>query len=320
MGLGTVPPDQKEAEEPIPTDSSAVMAPEGDDKNANQSKGVFPEESGSTSRIWNSLRVKIAIFLLSFGIFLALWQGLATLTNNSLILSAPVPVFQALIRLLQNNLPRAAEGLQSPSTAIIQTIEIIFLGFGLSALVGIPIGILEGRWSFAEDIIDPWINATYSIPIVALIPTLYFAIGGSFFAFVFIAFLLSVFSIIVNTQNGVKYTVGSLADVGRSFRASEIQFITKIVLPSSLADIITGLRIGLGRAILGAILAQVLLSGNGLGGMMTTFQDLYDTPYTMATILIIAVLGIVLLQLPKLLENRFITWRPSDQISGDTAN
>ena len=48
--------------------------------------------------------------------------------------------------------------------------------------------------------------------------------------------------------------------------------------------------------------------------MMTTFQDLYDTPYTMATILIIAVLGIVLLQFPKLLENRFITWRPSDQI------
>jgi ABC-type nitrate/sulfonate/bicarbonate transport system permease component len=319
MGLGTVPPDQKEAEEPIQIDSSAVVAPESRDENGDRLK-AFPEETGRTSRIWNSLRVKIAIFILSFGIFLGLWQGLATLTNNSLILSAPVPVFQALIRLLQNNLPRAAEGLQSPSTAIVQTIEIIFLGFGLSAVVGIPIGILEGRWSFAEDIIDPWINATYSIPIVALIPTLYFAIGGSFLAFVFIAFLLSVFSIIVNTQNGVKYTVGSLADVGRSFRASETQFITKIVLPSSLADIITGLRIGLGRAILGAILAQVLLSGNGLGGMMTTFQDLYDTPYTMATILIIAVLGIVLLQFPKLLENRFTAWRPSDQISGDATN
>jgi len=319
MGLGTVPPDQKETEEPIQTDSSAAIALQTHDENGNQPKGTFPEEPGRTTRIWSSLWVKIGIFILSFGIFLILWEILATLTNNSLILSAPVPVFQALIRLLQNNIPRAAEGLQSPSTAIIQTIEIIFLGFGLSALVGIPIGILEGRWSFAEDIIDPWINATYSIPIVALIPTLYFAIGGSFLAFVFIAFLLSVFSIIVNTQNGVKYTVGSLADVGRSFRSSEMQFITKIVLPSSLADIITGLRIGLGRAILGAILAQVLLSGNGLGGMMTTFQDLYDTPYTMATILIIAVLGIALLQLPKLFENRFIAWRPSDQNSGDAA-
>ncbi len=320
MGLGTVPPDQKEVEASIQTDGSAVIAPESHDESADRPKGAFPEEPGNASRIWNSLWVKVAIFVLSFGIFLALWEVLATLTNNSLILSGPVPVFQALIRLLQNNLPRAAEGLQTPSTAIIQTIEIIFLGFGLSAVVGIPIGILEGRWSFAEAIIDPWINATYSIPIVALIPTLYFAIGGSFLAFVFIAFLLSVFSIIVNTQNGVKYTVGSLADVGRSFRASEMQFITKIVLPSSLADIITGLRIGLGRAILGAILAQVLLSGNGLGGMMTTFQDLYDTPYTMATILIIAVLGIVLLQLPKLLENRFITWRPSNQNPGDAAN
>ncbi len=180
MGLDTVPPDHKEVEASIQTESSAVIAPKSRDKNGDRPKGAFPEELGSTSRIWNSLWVKIAIFILSFGIFLALWEGLATLTNNSLILSGPVPVFQALIRLLQNNLPRAAEGLQTPSVAIIQTIEIIFLGFGLSAVVGIPIGILEGRWSFAEAIIESWINATYSIPIVALIPTLYFAIGGSF--------------------------------------------------------------------------------------------------------------------------------------------
>jgi len=308
-----VPPDSSAEAE-----NSSVVEPETE--NEDQEKESFPEEPWSSSRIWNSLALRIVIFLVSFGIFLALWEILATITNNSLIVSGPVPVFEALVKLLGNNIPRAAEGLQTPSVAILQTIEIIFLGFGLAALVGIPVGILEGRWSFAEDIIDPWINATYSIPIVALIPTLYFAIGGSFPAFVFIAFLLAVFSIVVNTQNGVKYTVGSLADVGRSFRASETQFISKIILPSSLADIITGLRIGLGRAILGAILAQVLLSGNGLGGMMTTFQDLYDTPYTMATILIIAVLGIVLLQLPKLLENRFITWRPSGESSGGVAN
>ncbi len=315
MGLGQVPPDPQTNHE-----SSTVAELENEREDDGQLERSAVEEPKSNRRIWNSFAGRAIVFLLSFGIFLVLWQILASLTNNSLIVSGPVPVFEALINLLENNIPRAAEGLQTPSVAILQTIEIIFLGFGLAAVVGIPVGILEGRWSFAEDIIEPWINATYSIPIVALIPTLYFAIGGSFLAFVFIAFLLAVFSIIVNTQNGVKYTVGSLADVGRSFRASEAQFITKIVLPSSLADIITGLRIGLGRAILGAILAQVLLSGNGLGGMMSTFQNLYATPYTMATILIIAVLGIVLLELPKLLENRFITWRPLEQISGGVTN
>jgi len=254
--------------------------------------------------ISGSLRARLAVFALTFLIFLSLWQLIASLTNNSLILAKPLPVFQALVNLLQDNVPRATEGLQNPTIAIVQTLEIVFLGFGLAAIVGIPIGILEGRWNFAAGIIDPWIDATHSIPIVALIPTLYFAIGGSFFAFVFIAFLLAVFSIIVNTQSGVKYSIGFLSDVGRSFRASELQFISKIVLPASMPDIITGLRVGLGRAILGAVLAQALLSGNGLGGMIVTFQDLYATPYTMATLLLIAVLGILVLQLPKQLEKR----------------
>ncbi len=193
--------------------ASSVTDADFDDPNATSvivgdGAEVYEEEGSSMS-------TKFAIFLISFGIFLASWQIVASATGNSLIISNPLTVFRALVQLLANNVPSAAEGIQQPSAAIALTLEVILIGFGFGAVVGIPVGILAGRWSLAESIIDPWVIATYSIPIVALLPTLYYALGGSFFADVFITFLLSVFTIIVNTQNGVKYMSRSLADVGR---------------------------------------------------------------------------------------------------------
>jgi len=172
-----------------------------------------------------------------------------------------------------------------------------------------------GRWKTAEIVIDPWLNAAYSIPIVILIPMLYFAIGADFFAEVFVTFLLTVFTVIVNTHNGVRYVSNSLAEVGKSFGASEAQFIAKIILPASLPDIIAGMRIGMGRAILGAVLAEALMSGNGLGGMMFTFQAVLNTPYMMAVVLLIALMGVVVLQFPKLLERRLSRWKETETTS-----
>jgi NitT/TauT family transport system permease protein len=262
-----------------------------------------------------SIPAKIGIFLLSFSVFIVIWEILASISNNSLLLSKPGAVLQALINLLENKIPLAAQGIELPESAIFQTLAVILLGFGLSLAVGIPVGIIAGRWKLAEDIIDPWVSATYSIPIVALIPVLYYAIGGNFLADVFVAFLLSVFTIIVNTQSSIKYTSSTLAEVGKSFRASEVQFITKVVLPASLPDIIAGMRIGLGRAILGAVLAQALLSENGLGGMMMTFQALYATPYMMAVVVLIALMGILVLQGPKLLEKKLFKWKETERMS-----
>jgi ABC-type nitrate/sulfonate/bicarbonate transport system permease component len=83
---------------------------------------------------------------------------------------------------------------------------------------------------------------------------------------------------------------------------------------------VTGLRIGIGRAILGAILAEALLTESGLGGLMMTFQALYDTPYMMATVVMIAVLGILVLQMPKVLENRLFRSRDTGQIQGGSVS
>jgi len=258
--------------------------------------------------------VRIVIFCASLGLFFVLWEVAALIAGNSLILVGPIPATQALIALLQNHLPRGTFGIQGADAAMLQTLVTILFGFVLACVVGIPVGLIMGRWKTAEALIDPWLSAAYSIPIVVLIPMLYFAIGADLFAEIFVTFLITVFTIIVNTHHGVKYVSNALAEVGKSYGASESQFLAKIILPAAMPDIISGMRIGMGRAILAAVLAEVLMSGNGLGGMMMTFQDVLNTPYMMAVVLLIASMGIAVLQLPKILERRLFRWKETESI------
>ncbi len=263
-----------------------------------------------------SLSKKILIFLVSSALFLGTWQVLAYYAGNSAILAGPIPVLMALSGLLQITPSSGTLGLENAYGALLETLEVVTLGLGLSVAVGIPIGVIMGRWKTAEMVAEPWVSATNSIPVVVLIPGLYFSIGGGFLADVFISFVLSVFTVIMNTHAGVRYMSNALAEVGKTFGASNVQFITKIVLPSTLPDIFAGVRIAVGRALLGAIMAETLLGGNrGLGGLMMTFEEILNTPSMMATVVLIALVGILLLQAPKILENRLFRWKEGERIS-----
>ncbi len=259
---------------------------------------------------------KLLISLGSFAVFLALWQAAAYYAGNSAILAGPLSVLDALASMLQISSTPGMQGLQNAYAALFETLEVVALGISLSVAVGIPVGVIMGRWKAVEMILEPWITATNAIPVVVLIPGLYFSIGGGLWADVFISFVLSVFSVIINTHAGVRYTSNSLAEVGKTFRANERQFITKIVLPSSLPDILAGIRIAVGRALLGAIMAETLLGGNhGLGGLMWTYEEILNTPSMMAMVVLIALVGILLLQAPKILERRMFRWKEGERLA-----
>jgi ABC-type nitrate/sulfonate/bicarbonate transport system permease component len=263
-----------------------------------------------------SRRVRILIFLGSFGIFITLWQAAAYFAGNSAILASPWLVLNALAGMLQLGSSPGTQGLQNAYAALLETLEVVTLGLVLSILAGVPIGIIMGRWRKVEGILEPWVALTNSVPIIVLIPALYFSIGGGLPADIFIAFVLSVFSVIINTHTSVKYMSNSLAEVGKTFGATGRQFVTKFVLPSSLPDIFAGIRIAVGRALLGAVMAEALLGGNhGLGGLMTTYEEILNTPAMMATVVLIALAGIVLLQAPKLAEHRLFRWKEEERIS-----
>ena len=242
------------------------------------------EEARQTHR-WTVFIEEDFDFPCSSVLFLGTWQVLAYYAGNSAILAGPIPVLMALSGLLQITPSSGTLGLENAYGALLETLEVVTLGLGLSVAVGIPIGVIMGRWKTAEMVAEPWVSATNSIPVVVLIPGLYFSIGGGFLADVFISFVLSVFTVIMNTHAGVRYMSNALAEVGKTFGASNVQFITKIVLPSTLPDIFAGVRIAVGRALLGAIMAETLLGGNrGLGGLMMTFEEILNTPSMMATV------------------------------------
>jgi ABC-type nitrate/sulfonate/bicarbonate transport system permease component len=289
-------------------------------KNLEQEEQGLPEAeaeavTGIENRSGISLQKKLIAFIVSFAIFLLLWQLVANESGNSLIVAGPLPVFQSLVNLLQNHIPLIAQGAETADTAILQTLEVIVLGFALSVIVGIPIGITAGLYRSVGEVVEPWVSVVYSIPIVALVPVIYYGIGASFTADVFIAFLFSVFTIIINTQNGVRYMSNSLAEVGRTYGATSWQFVTKIVVPASTPDMVTGMRIAIGRAILGAVLAEALLPGTGLGSLMMIFQATFSTSYMMAAVVLIAIMGILVLQLPKILEHRLFKWKETERLA-----
>ncbi|MDG6999232.1 MAG: ABC transporter permease [Nitrososphaerota archaeon] len=265
------------------------------------------------SSTMNSLPGKIVIFLISITVFVVIWQVLATVLNDQVILAPPLLVVQTLASLLAGNVPFGAEGIGNIYSQIGTTVELIVIGY-LISLVGIPIGIVMGRWRSAEGIIDPWINALWAIPMVALTPLIYPLTGGTFSAAILVVVLISIFTIIVNTYSGVKYTSNSLAEVGKTYNASEFQFMTKIVLPASLPEIVAGMRLGLGRAVLGAVVAEVLVTFSSLGQAMIAFQDLINTPAMMSIVFIVAIIGIVALQTPKLIEHYAFKWKETERM------
>lgn len=273
----------------------------------------------------NTIQAKVIFTIVSILLFGAIWELAAKLINNHVILPTPISSFKALYLLIQNKIPLGAAGVGSFESMLLQTLEITAIGFLLSSAVGIPVGYLIGRWRAAEAIIDPWINALYAIPMVALIPLLYFGSGslipvsvfdyqGDLLPDVLVSFIMTVFTIIINTYQGVRLVSNSLVEVGKAFGASENQLTRHVVIPAALPDIVAGMRLGLGRALLGAIIAEALLSTNGLGYAMLAFQSILNTPYMVATIMVIAFIGFVLLQTPKLIERRLFKWKETERI------
>jgi NitT/TauT family transport system permease protein len=258
---------------------------------------------------------RLSLGAVGLALFIGVWELYALYVADPVNVATPISVAGSLYALLLNHIPPGIVGVENIYAAILETLELVTIGFGVS-LLGIPVGFVMGRWKLAEAIIDPWINALYAIPLVSVIPLIYLAQGGGTFAGeVLVVFIFTFFTITLNTFHGVRYVSNSYAEVGNSFCATERQFIRHIVFPSSLPDIVAGMRLGLGRAVLGSIVAEALLSFHGLGELMISFLSYTRTSYMMATVTIIAILGIFFLNTPKLVERRLFRWKEGERLS-----
>ncbi|MBI2021348.1 ABC transporter permease [Candidatus Daviesbacteria bacterium] len=184
-----------------------------------------------------------------------------------------------------------------------------FLGYGLAVVFGVFIGSLVGRFSLIDNLLNPILVILYTIPIIALMPLLLIWLGLSFAAKVVIIMLAAIFPIIFNVTAGVRNVDLDLVKLAKSFGASEPQIFKTITFPSALPFILTGLRLAVGRGLIGLIIAELYGAQFGIGYLLFLYGATFQTDKFMVMILIIVLVGGSLTELLHFIEKRVGKWR-----------
>jgi len=188
------------------------------------------------------------------------------------------------------------------------SLVVLALGLGLAIAIGIPLGILMGRRATVEYAMEPYINALYSTPTVALIPLIVLWAGFQVKAKVILVFLFCVFPILINTFQGVKNADARLLEVARSFCAGEWSMWRDLMVPSAAPYILAGIRLGIGRGLVGMIVAEFYTAITGLGYMIVQYANNFRTDRLFVPIVVLMVLGIGLTSLLRRIERSVAPW------------
>jgi ABC-type nitrate/sulfonate/bicarbonate transport system permease component len=193
--------------------------------------------------------------------------------------------------------------------AFLDSLGTLLFGFVIASVLGIGIGLLIGRYRTVEAATDWLVNALYATPLVAIIPLVVLWFGLGFSAKLFIVVILAIFPILINTAAGVRNVPQPLLDVGFAFDATERQLFTKFILPASLPYMMTGLRLGVGRAIIGMVVAEFFTAITGLGALIVKYGNQYDTAAMFVPILTLMLLGVTLTALMRRVESWIAPWK-----------
>jgi NitT/TauT family transport system permease protein len=236
-------------------------------------------------------------------IFLVIWELVGNVLQliNPMFMSAPSLIGKAAVQLFGSG--------EIYNDLYVSGIE-LFWGYLLSAVVAVPFGIAIGWYKRMAHVFDPFVNAMNATPRVALLPLVIIWLGIGILSKVGIIFLGAVFPILINTRDGVKTTPANLLTAARSFGASEWILFKTVVLPSTIPFILTGLRLGLGRAIVGVMVGELYAATAGIGFMITVAGATFQTDKVFVGVLVFALTGMLGTEMLTRVERRFDKWRP----------
>ena len=185
---------------------------------------------------------------------------------------------------------------------------VLAVGLSIACFAGIATGLLLARFWVLDVAVSPYITFLYATPSVALVPIIVLWAGFQFTAKVIVLFLFAFFPIAINTYQGVKHVSPDLVEVGRAFRCSERQLWANIVLPAALPFIVTGLRLAVGRGLIGMVLADLYTAISGIGYLIQRSASIYRVDKMFVPIMVLGLLGVSLTALIRLLEIRVAPW------------
>jgi ABC-type nitrate/sulfonate/bicarbonate transport system permease component len=219
---------------------------------------------------------------------------------DPLFASSPSLIIEKLIEMV-------ADGSIWPHVAASATIAA--LGFGLSVVVGVPLGLAMGRSKAVRALLEPFTTALNASPQVAFLPLLIIWLGIGLSSKVALVFLGSFIIMVINTEAGVAQVDRRLVETARSFMANERQILLKIVLPAALPYIIAGMRLGIGRALVMVVVAEIYAATKGLGYLIFQAGGLYDTAQVFVGVVILAAAGMLLNAFLRWLEKHLAPWQ-----------
>ncbi len=187
------------------------------------------------------------------------------------------------------------------------------LGLGLAIVLGLPLGVLIGRSRTLNAMLDPFITAFNATPRLVFLPLVMLWFGLGLWSKVVIVLIGALFPILINTYEGVRNADRLLINVVRSFGAREWDVVRLVVLPNALPYIIAGLRLAIGRAVLGVVVAEFFGSEDGLGVLMVQAAGRYQVAVVFSGLIVFASLSLAMTALVQLIENRLTRWRPRER-------
>jgi NitT/TauT family transport system permease protein len=244
---------------------------------------------------------KVVVRTISFAVVFLLWEVYGRRVNP-ILFTYPSAIGRAFIGLV------ASGELQSYMK---ESLLVLTYASILSLIVGVFLGVIMGRFSIVEWAADIYISALYSTPMVAVVPLIVLWFGFKVPAKVIIVFLFMVFPVLLNTYEGVKNVDRNLQEVACSFCSSEGQLWRHLIIPSAIPFIVAGVRLAIGRGLVGMIVAEFYTSVTGLGYMIVRYANALETDKLFVPIVVVMVLGVGLMSLAKWVEGRIAPWRNS---------
>ena len=194
-----------------------------------------------------------------------------------------------------------------------QSLEVMIYGLTTALIVGIPLGIAMARIRWLDWALDLPINALYATPLVAVVPLLVLWFGIYLKAKIIVVFLFAVFPVLINTYQGVRECDKNMLEVAHSFRSSEWRVWRDVLLPFAVPYIIAGIRLAIGRGLIGMIIAEFYTTISGLGFMITRYANVFEMDKTFVPVIVLMVLGVSLTSLLKWFGRRIAPWSAANR-------
>jgi NitT/TauT family transport system permease protein len=244
---------------------------------------------------WTSWILRVGVFA---GL-IAIWQH-ASLTTSRAVMPSPHGVVSAINRqVFQHHTIFGPLG---------NSLEVFALGFGLSVVLGIPLGLMMGRYRVVALALDPYVSFLYGLPIIVFVPIFVIWLGFGFNFGVAFVIVSAIWVVVINTMQGVRQVDQNLIDTGRSFCSSERKIMRTIVVPSTIPFVIAGARLAFSVSWIGVIVSEVVSSETGIGGLISTYATSFQMADMVVPILFIALISVALLAISNRYAPRLTPW------------